>query len=135
METEERIKTNIIKLSKLYKTPCKKWLKRFVDGKIDAHDAFKKYGEQYTWLYKNSPYDLIGWEIKNDCFDWVKHSWLVARHCQQYVDKEKYNWIEQSWAVAKFCSQYMDKDRYNWERHTWAVRLYCPKYLIQNPKQ
>jgi len=55
-----KIKTNIIELSKLYKRPCKDWLKRFDgNGKIDAHEAFKKYGQQYNWLYENSPYDLL----------------------------------------------------------------------------
>ncbi|MCA1980090.1 MAG: hypothetical protein LDL10_00945 [Calditerrivibrio sp.] len=42
-----------------------KWLKRFRHGKIDAHKAFIKYGQEYEWLYENSPYDLIGREIDN----------------------------------------------------------------------
>jgi hypothetical protein len=103
----KRIKTNIIELDKLYKIPCKEWLERFENGKLDAHEAFKKYGEKYEWLYKNSNYDLIGWEIENNCFDWEKNSW----------------------AVAQFCKRKLDVNKYNWKDHYWAVRMFYPKLL------
>jgi len=126
----ERIKTNIIELEKLYKTPCKEWLKRFDEqGKLDAHQAFKKYMQQYEWLYKNSPYDLIGWEIENNCFDWKKNSWVVAKCCPDKFDPERYNWQKSSWAVAKYCPEKLDPERYNWERCSVAIAEHCPEHL------
>ena len=122
----ERLKTNIIELNKLYKTPCESWLRRFVDGKLDAHEAFKKYGQQYLWLYNNSPYDLIGWEIDNDCFDWEKHSGAVAMLCPEYLDPERYNWDMCSSKVAAHCPDRIDPERFNWARNSSDVAWYCP---------
>jgi len=107
--TPGRIITNIIELNRLYEKPCDTWLERFnKKGRIDAHKAFIKYGERYDWLYQNSNYDLIAWEIENDCFDWEKHSWAVAQYCPEKLDPERFNWEEQSWAVAKYCPEKME---------------------------
>ena len=125
----KRIKINIIELEKLYKTPCKEWLERFENGKIDAHEAFKKYGEQYEWLYLNSPYDIIGWQIEHDCFDWKNYSRYVAQYCPEYIDPDKYNWEEYSVEIAKYCPEHLDKERYNWDWHSWAVAQYCPEKI------
>jgi hypothetical protein len=101
-----RVKTNIVELKKLKKQPCYEWLQRFDEkGKIDAHRAFELYGEKYEWLYKNSNYDLISWEIENDCFDWQKHSWAVAQFCKKKLDINKYNWKEHYWAIAMYCPE------------------------------
>ena len=125
----ERIVSNIVELSKLYQEPCKIWLNRFKDGKIDAHDAFKKYGERYDWLYLNSPYDLIRWEIINDCFDWEKHSEYVPTYCPDLFNSEKYNWKDHSWAVAVYCPDKLNPDKFNWEKHIEWVIEYCPEKL------
>lgn len=129
METKERIKTNIVELSKLYRMPCDEWLERFVDGKLDAHEAFKEFGEKYEWLYNNSPYDLIGWEIEKGVFDWERYSWLVAKFCPEHFDKEKFNWKKHSWLVAKYCSHLIDKEKYNWDIDSWAVARFCPEHF------
>jgi hypothetical protein len=149
-------KTNIIELSELGDLPCEEWLERFVDGKIDAHKAFKLYREEYKWLYKNSHYDLIGWEIENNCFDWKENSCYIAQFCPQYFDPNKYNWkyfsgeVAQycpqyfdskkfNWkyfspAVAEYCPQHFDKDKYNWKNSTWAIKIYCPDLLKFKPQ-
>ncbi|MCA1980089.1 MAG: hypothetical protein LDL10_00940 [Calditerrivibrio sp.] len=126
----ERIKTNIVKLEKLYKRPCEKWLSRFKDGKIDAHDAFIKYGQEYEWLYENSPYDLIGWQIENNCFDWERFSWAVAEFCPEHFDKEKFNWKDCSMWVVEYCPEHFDPEKYNWENHSSAIAVHRPEYLI-----
>ena len=131
----ERIKTNIVELDKLCETPCKRWLRRFENGRIDAHEAFKVHGEEYVWLYNLSPYDLIGWEIEHDCFDWENHSWAVAMLCSEHLDPEKYNWMQYSWVVAQYCSEKIDPERFDWDRADWFVRIYCPKMLSLKPKQ
>lgn len=150
----QRIKTNIIEISKLYKKPCDAWLELFLNKKLDAHVAFKKHGEQYKWLYNFSPYDLIGWEIDNGVFDWERHSIYNAWFVPQYFDKEKYNWTkysgtvilyspqlfdaskfnwkEKSGLVAKFLPQFLNektKDLYNWDKDYKSVKLYCPEKL------
>ncbi|GIV45179.1 MAG: hypothetical protein KatS3mg035_2302 [Bacteroidia bacterium] len=152
----KRIKTNIIELKKLYEKPCEEWLDRFDNGKIDAHEAFKKYNQEYQWLYENSDYDLIGWEIENNCFDWEKHSWAVAKFCPEKFDADKYNWKEHSafvaifcpgkfdakrynwknysWVIAQFCPEKLDADKYNWERDSWFVTQFCPEKLKLKPK-
>jgi hypothetical protein len=127
-----RIKSNIVELDKLHKTPCEDWLERFVNGQIDAHEVFKKYGEQYDWLYQNSPYDLIGWQIENGVFDWERYSWAVAKYCPQHFDAEKFNWPRDSWAVAKYCPKYFDPDKFNWEDFSYEVARYCPQHLDPN---
>jgi len=39
----ENIKTNIVNLDKLYRDTNKEWIKKFdKNGKLDAHEAFKK---------------------------------------------------------------------------------------------
>ena len=124
--TMGRIKTNIIELNKLYRKPCKGWLERFENGKIDAHEAFKKYGEQYGWLYGHSNYDLIGWEIENKVFNWEQYSWAVAKYCSEYIDAKKYNWEKHSWVIAKYCPEHLDPDKYNWDEDSWAIAKYCP---------
>jgi hypothetical protein len=107
MENTDRIKTNIIELKNLTKTPCDKWIQRFdKDGKIDAHAAFLRYGTEYTFLYRYSNYDLIGWQIENNLFDWDAHSFIVAGFCPQHLDVKKYDWEEQSWAIDTYCPQY-----------------------------
>jgi len=110
-----RIITNIVSLDKLYTVPCcDKWFDRFVDGKIDAHKAFIEYGKEYHWLYENSPYDLVGWEVINDCFDWFSNSRYVAQYRPDFIEPNKH--------------------RYNWKRHSWAVALYCPEKLKFKPE-
>lgn len=128
-----RVKTNIIELKKLHATPCEEWLERFVNGKIDAHEAFKKYGEKYDWLYTFSDYDLVSWEVENGVFDWDKHSWAVAKFCPEYFDSNKFNWERDSWAVAMYCPDKLDPDRYNWERFSYVVAKYCPDKLSLKP--
>ncbi|GIV45178.1 MAG: hypothetical protein KatS3mg035_2301 [Bacteroidia bacterium] len=123
----KRIKTNIVELKNLYQKPCEEWLKRFENGKIDAHETFKKYGQEYQWLYENSNYDLIGWEIENNCFDWKTYSWIIAKCCPENFDADKYNWKGHSWAIAQYCPKNFDADRYNWERNSCAVAQYCPE--------
>ena len=124
-----RIKSNIIELEKLYETPCAVWLKRFKNGRLNAHIAFLQYEERYEWLYNNSPYDLIGWEIQNNCFDWVKHSDYVAIYCPENFDPDRFNWRDYSWIIAKYAPIYFDPDRYNWAKHSWAVSEFCPDKL------
>ena len=125
----KRIKTNIIELDKLFEKPCDEWLDRFVDGKIDAHEAFKKYGSSYYWLYENSNYDLIGWEIENDCFDWENDSWAVAQYAPQHFDPEKYNWDRYSGAIVRYAPQYFDPEKFNWEKYSWAIVRYAPQFF------
>ena len=129
----ERIKTNIIELSKLYKTPCKRWLRRFENGRIDAHEAFKVHGEEYVWLYNLSPYDLIGWEIEHDCFDWENHSWAVAMLCSEHLEPEKYNWMQDSWVVAQYCHEKIDPFRFNWVDNLDDVLEFCPHIIEELP--
>jgi len=100
MSNNNRIATNIIYLNELYVTPCEPWLSRFdKDGKMDADEAFRLYGEYYDWLYENSPYDLISWQIDNDKFDWELYSKYVVKYCIDKFDSNKYNWKDYSWAV------------------------------------
>ena len=107
MENTDRIKTNIIELKNLRKTPCYDWLQRFdKDGKIDAHAAFLLYGNEYVFLYRYSNYDLIGWQIENNVFNWKAHSYYVASRCPENFDAEKYNWEEESIWVDEYCSQF-----------------------------
>ena len=127
----KRIKTNIIELDKLFANPCPKWAKLFVNGKIDAHEAFKKYKPEYEWLYENSNYDLIGWEIENGCFDWEKHSWAVAQYAPQYFDPEKYNWEDYSDYIVRYCPEYFDPEKYNWYMHSWAVESFAPHLFFK----
>ena len=128
----ERIKTNIIELDKLYVKPCGDWPQKFVDGKLDAHVAFKKYGQDYAWLYENSPYDLIGWEIENDCFDWEKYSHYVAKYCPEHLDAEKFDWKRYGYYIAKYCPDKLEVEKYNWKEHRWAICEYCPDKLPEN---
>lgn len=123
----ERIRTNIVELKKLYAIPCETWLLRFTDGKLDAHQAFRDYGEMYGWLYENSPYDLIGWEIDNNRFDWDRYSWAVAKYCPENLNDEQYNWKDYSHYVAVYCPERIDPERYNWRLAGWAVRQFCSK--------
>lgn len=151
-----RIKTNIIELSKLYKEPCERWFYRFIKGKIDAHKAFFEFGQEYEWLYKNSDYDLIGWQIENNVFYWEKYSWAVtkfcpenfnsekfnwkdysnyvAEYCPEKIDPTKFNWKHYSWAVAKYCCDKIDFEKFNWQKQSWAVAKYCPEKLSLRPK-
>jgi len=145
--------TNIININELYNLPCGKWADNFKNDVIDAHIAFIKYGEYYGWLYENSNYDLIAWEIENDCFDWYKyskyvseycpykfdpnrynwedHSWVVAKFCPDKLDTDKFNWKEDSWAIVQYCSDKFDPDKYNWSRYGWAVSRFCPEKLVK----
>ena len=92
----ERIKTNIIELDKLSEIPVREWLKLSEDKKLDAHKVDIYKNQLYKWLYKNSQYDLIGWEIEHNCFDWENYSWAVAKYCPQHFVPEKYNWEKHS---------------------------------------
>ena len=124
-----RRKTNIVHLHDCKQTPCKFWLKQFKKGQIDAHEAFKRYGEQYYWLYENTDVDLIGWEIENGVFNWKIYSWAVAQFCPQHFDAKKYNWKEYSQYIAQYCPERLDPARFNWKKHSWAVAQYCPEHL------
>ncbi|MCA1980099.1 MAG: hypothetical protein LDL10_00990 [Calditerrivibrio sp.] len=156
----ERIKTNIVEINKLYIAPCKDWIKRrrelVVNGKIDIHQAFIEYGEEYEWLYENSPYDLIGWEIENGCFNWEEHSQYVALFCPEYIpgNEDKYNWEKNGKEIAEYCPKYFDKERFNWKKdsayiavfypelfdsekfnwkkYSWVVAQHCPQFLDPN---
>ena len=146
----------IVELSKLRKTPCEDYLKYFVDGKADALELFRIHGTQYRWLYKNSDYDIIRFQIQNNIFYWNKYSWAVAeccphnfdskkfnwkvdgwwvaQYCPEHFDPKKYNWKDHSWAIAQFCPQYLDPKKYNWENQTWAVEQYCPHLMHLKPQ-
>jgi len=141
----------IIKLEKLRETPCNKWLKLFKEGELNVHEAFKEHGTQYEWLYKYSDYDLISWQIKNECFNWEEHSYLLPKHSPSKFDSDKFNWEKHSshlaeyqpnlldterfnwewasWAVAIYCSHLLDPDKYNWEEFSNTVVQYCPEYF------
>jgi len=70
-----------IRLEKLRKVPCDTWLKLFdKEGKLDVHKAFQEHGEQYDWLYKNSDYDLIAWQVENECFNWERNWGAYFKH-------------------------------------------------------
>jgi len=125
----------IIELDKLKREPCEYWLRLFEDGKLDVHQAFKEHYSQYDWLYDYSDYDLIAWQIENECFNWEKDSWAVAAHCSHLLDPKLYNWEDYSCHVAQFCSRLLDPERYNWEKHTWYVELFCPRLLPLKPKK
>jgi hypothetical protein len=129
----KRIVTNIVELDKLYKEPCESWKSLFRGGKVDAHDAFKKYGERYDWLYCHSPYDLIRWEILNNCFNWEEYSYYVVKYCPDMLDPLKYNWERDSRYVAEYCPEKLDPERYNWEEYSSDVAKYCPDKLKLKP--
>lgn len=42
----KEIKTNTIELPPPHKKPCDTWSERLVDGEIDMHVTFKRYGEK-----------------------------------------------------------------------------------------
>ena len=128
METTERLQF-IVELDKLRETPCSRYREYFVDGKADALELFRLEGEQYSWLYKYSDYDIIGFQIQHNIFNWEKDSWAVARFRPQYFDSQKYNWEDYSWAVAEFCPQHFDPEKYNWERDGWKVAQCCPQHF------
>jgi len=116
----------IVELDKLREIPCKDWLMLFdEEDKLNVHEAFKNHGQQYDWLYLNSDYDLIAWEIENNCFEWEYYSGFLAEHCPQYLDKEKYNWEKHSCYVAKYCFYLLDPELYNWNRDSWAIAKHC----------
>jgi len=119
----------IIELDKLRQVPCNKWLRLFEDGKLNVQKAFEDYGVQYAWLYKNSDYDLIAWEIENECFNWWKDSWLLAYCCPDNLNPELFNWYEDSWAVAEHCAEHFDKDLFNWEGYSHYVVKHCPEHF------
>jgi len=149
----ERIVTNLVKLNELKRKPCDEWLKYFDEnGVADAHKAFiVENVYPYNWLYKNSNIDLIAWEIENNCFNWIEHSWAVAKYCPDKIDPDKYNWekngcyvaiycpdkidIEKfnwkddSWVVAAYCPDKLDPEKFNWEKQSWAIVQYCPDKL------
>lgn len=122
----KRIVSNIIHLDKLYRKPCNKWLSLFVNGQLDANKAFKKYEQQYDWLYYHSPYDLIRWEIENNVFDWDKHSYFVAKYHPELIDKKKFNWKCHSYALAIYCPEKIIPRKYNWKKFGKDIIIYCP---------
>lgn len=132
MKNKKRIKTNIVELSRFKKTPSDYWLGKFQDGKLDVHEAFKEY-EDYQWLYEDSDYDLVGWEIENNCFDWENNSWVIPVFCPEHFDVEKYNWKDFSPDVAKYAPELLDPQKYNWEGYSNFVELYCSEKLILRP--
>ena len=66
---------------------------------------------------------------KERSFSWVEHSALVAEHCPQYINSQKYNWYDCSWVIAGNCPQHIDPIKYNWEKDSWAIVKYCPEKL------
>jgi len=125
--------TNMVNIYKLKKEPCERWVKIFSSFSIiNAHEAFIEYGAEYDWLYKYSNIDLIGWEIKNNCFDWRQYGWAVAKHCPEYFDSDKFNWKMHSRFVALFCPRYFDPKKYNWEEDSGYVAMSCPEHFDSN---
>jgi len=108
----------IIELEKLTEAPSKELLVLFENGKLNVHLAFIEHGEAYKWLYAHSSYDLIAWEIENDCFNWEEHSCYLAQFCSSKFDKEKYNWKRDSWALAKYCYHLLAPQLYNWRKYS-----------------
>lgn len=90
-------------------------------------DAYSLRNDEYFTYYWNSDYDLIGFDIENNNFDWEIYSWLVAIQFPEYLDPEKYNWEDHSWAVAQFCPEKLDPDKYNWLRYANYVAMFCPE--------
>ena len=62
-------------------------------------------------------------------FNWEDHSWLVAKFCPKYIDKNKFNWKIDSWTIPRFCPKYLNADKFNWNEESWAVIMFCPQYL------
>jgi len=108
----------IIELENLTTVPCDEWRLRFENGKLNVHLAFIEHGQQYAWLYAHSSYDLIAWQIENNCFDWEENSCYVAQFCSRLLDKEKYNWKKDTWAVAKYCYHLLAPQLYNWRKYS-----------------
>jgi len=125
----------IIELEKLRETPCEEWLVLFKKGILNVYEAFEKYGQQYTWLYNYSDYDLIGWQIENKLFDWEEDSWLLAKYCPHNFDKHLYNWERYSAHIVVHCLEHFDAELFNWEWHSWIVEKYCPELLHLKPKK
>ena len=131
-----RVVTNLVKLDELKQKPCVKWLKYFVNGIADAHEAFAAEHEfQYAWLYENTNIDLIRWEIENNCFDWKENSCYVAKYCPDKLDPDKYNWKEDSFYVAKYCSDKLDPDRFNWKEYSWTLAIYSINTFAKYPER
>jgi len=106
----------VIKLKELRITPCKEWLVLFENGKLDAHKAFEEHGEQYGWLYAYSDYDLIAWEIENDCFNWEAFYLIAPCFCKESFKHNKSNWKDFSWKIAEYYSERFDRNTHNWKK-------------------
>jgi len=119
----------IIERKELRKWICEEWLVLFKNGKLDVHKAFEEHVQKYEWLYMNSDYDLIAWQIQNNCFDWEENSWAVAQFCSRLLDPKLYNWKKDSWVVARHCPYLLDPKLYNWEDQSWAVARYCHEHF------
>jgi len=120
----------IIKLDKLRKTPCENWLNLSdEEGNLDVQKAFEAYGSEYSWLYAHSDYDLIEWQIQNNCFDWETYSFIIAQCCPKHFDKERFNWKKCSHHVVACCPQHFDKHLFNWENFSHFVTGYCPEHF------
>jgi len=112
----------IIELSKLKITPCKKWLVLFDENKkLDVHEAFKNHGEEYAWLYKYSDYDLIAWEIENNCFNWEAFFLIVPYFSNETL---RSNWKDLSWLIAECYSERFDRNTHNWKKDYSYVNEY-----------
>ena len=129
----ERIVTNIININNLNfddELSEYRWMVRF-EGKntLDVHRWFAEHWQEYEWLYEHSNYDLITWEIENNCFNWKDNSHVVAKCCPDKLYHNRYNWKDYSWVVARYCPNEFNSKRYNWKDHSWAVAEYCPDKL------
>jgi len=83
----------VIELENLTTVPCDEWRLRFdKKGKLNVHLAFIEHGEAYKWLYAHSSYDLIEWQIQNNCFDWEKYYWYAEKYCPNLIpsNRKKY---------------------------------------------
>jgi len=128
-----RIVTNIIELDKLYKRPPEEWCNEFVDGKLDIYEEIKDHpfaDQILRTIHENSNYDVIGWMIENDCFDWENNSWVVAECCPERLDPKKFNWEDASWAVARCCPHLLDPKLFNWKKYSFAVAESCPDKIV-----
>lgn len=148
----------IVELDKLKKQPCAEYLKYFKDGKVDALKVFKKLGYRYFWLYQNSEYDLIEYEVREGIFSWRKHlgflihfrphlinpdklskkQWLLHGHIiaqfkPEAVADKRFNWKYHSRAVAIHCPDMIDPKKFNWEKDSDVVAKYCPHKI--DPKR
>lgn len=71
--------------------------------------------------------------INDKRFNWKKYSGVIAEHCPEHFDKDKFKWGTASWAIVMYQPQLLDEN-FNCKNHSQAVAEHCPHLLALKPK-